>query len=122
MRENGPVVWSHAGSEVVHLPHDALRSLNPRARARTVVEQILGGPEVPGDQNASDNAEHALAALVHEGQWYTFAFVRLGLIARRSSWSVLCADPRWQVSCAPGGGMRAAWAERHVAGSAALAT
>ena len=95
---------------------------NGNSRARTVVEQILGGPEVPGDQNASDNAEHALPALVHEGQWHTFAFVRLGRTARRSSWSVLCADPRWQVSCAPGGGMRAAWAERHVAGSAALAT
>ena len=74
MRENGPVVWSHAGSEVVHLPHDALRSLNPRARARTVVEQIVVAPEVPGDQNATDNAEHALPALVHEGAMVHFRF------------------------------------------------
>ena len=80
MRENGPVVWSLAGSEVVHLPHDVLRPLNRRrnqgygARARTVVEQILGGPEVPGDQNASDDTEHALASLAHGGEWYTFAF------------------------------------------------
>jgi hypothetical protein len=59
----------------VNLPHDPLRPLNRRrnqrlgARTRTVVEQILGGPEVPGDQNASDDAEHALPALVHGERW-----------------------------------------------------
>ena len=50
---------------------------NGNSRARTVVEQILGGPEVPGDQNASDDTEHALASLAHGGNGILSLFVRL---------------------------------------------
>ena len=91
--------FSFASVEAINFPHDPVGPLNRSgyhrfsSRAGAIVEQVISGLEMTGNQNARDDSQHAFPPFVHGG-----GIVAYSLFVRYRELPVLRAPRRVRIT------------------------